>query len=102
MHIVSKKKIVEYCKSNRRKDARAAKETLDAWYYEVKRAQWSAPSEIKAKYRSASILPKERVVFNICGNKYRLVVIVRFRARRVYIRFIGTHAEYDKINATEV
>ena len=102
VHIVSRKKLVDYCKANKRKDAPAVKSALDAWFHEVKRSSWKSPSDIKKKYASASILPNDRVVFNISGNKYRLVAIIRYRAQRVFIRFIGTHKEYDKINATEV
>lgn len=76
-----------------------AKEPLEAWYHETKKAKWESWADIKEKYSSASILKGSRVVFNISGNKYRLVVKINFPARIVYIRFIGTHKEYDKINA---
>ncbi len=68
----------------------------------VKAADWPRPADIKAMFRSADILADDRVVFNIGGNKYRLVVAVHYRGRRVFIRFIGTHAEYDRIDATTV
>ena len=79
-----------------------AKYPLETWYHEVKRAKWKDWTDIKAKYVSASILKNKRVVFNIGGNKYRLVVKINYFAQIVYIRFIGTHKEYDKINAEEV
>jgi mRNA interferase HigB len=68
----------------------------------VKAADWSKPTDIKAMFRSADILANDRVVFNIGGNKYRLVVAVHYRGKRIYIRFVGTHAEYDRIDAATV
>jgi mRNA interferase HigB len=79
-----------------------AEEPLMAWYREVEKADWSGPAEVKDKYRSASIVGDNRVVFNIKGNDYRLVVKINYRYRVVYVRFIGTHAEYDKIDVEEV
>ena len=75
---------------------------LKAWYAEVKAANRRSPAEIKRFYRSASILGNNRVVFNIKGNSYRLVTAVNYNFKIVYIRFIGTHKEYDKINAEEI
>jgi mRNA interferase HigB len=75
---------------------------LKAWFYEASRGTWSDPADVKAKYSSASILKGGRVVFNIGGNKYRLVVRINYGAGIVYIRFVGTHREYDQINAEEV
>ena len=65
----------------------------------VKAADWSKPVDIKEMFRSAEILANDRVVFNVGGNKYRLVVALHYRGKRVYIRFVGTHAEYDRIDA---
>jgi mRNA interferase HigB len=79
-----------------------ARQPLFAWFAEVEKAEWTGPEDIKARYPSASIVNKERVVFNIKGNNYRVVVAVKFEFHVVYIRFIGTHAEYDKIDATTV
>ncbi len=79
-----------------------AEESLKAWYKEAEGASWSTPAEIKEKYRSASILKNNRVVFNICDNKYRLIVRVNYKYHMIYIRFLGTHKEYDKVNAEEV
>lgn len=75
---------------------------MRAWFHEARIADWSTPADIKASYRNASILGNNRVVFNIGGNKYRLVVAVNYRARIVFIRFIGSHVEYDRINAEEI
>jgi len=72
---------------------------LEAWYYEAKHAQWASPAEIKALYGSASILKSNRVVFDIAGNKYRLIVRINYESKTVFVRFIGTHREYDEIDA---
>jgi mRNA interferase HigB len=79
-----------------------AEEPLSAWYADAHKADWTSPDTIKRRYRSASILPGNRVVFNIGGNKYRLVARINYFYRVVYIRFIGTHAEYDRIDAETV
>ncbi len=77
-------------------------EPLLAWYREVEKDDWDDPVKVKEKYRSASIIKGSRVVFNIKGNDYRLVVKINYPYRIIYIRFVGTHAEYDKINVEEV
>lgn len=75
---------------------------LKSWFRETCKAEWKNPNEIKVEYPSASILNENRVVFNIKGNKYRLIVKINFDYEMVWIRFIGTHAEYDKINADKI
>lgn len=75
---------------------------MRAWVSVAKAADWTTPAEVKQLFRSADIVANNRLVFNIGGNKYRLVVAVHYRAKRLFIRFIGTHAEYDKIDATTV
>lgn len=75
---------------------------LKAWYAEVSRSTWRSPSDIKRVYPHASIIDAERVVFNIHGNDYRLVAKVWFAGQIVYVKFIGTHAEYDKIEVKEL
>ena len=79
-----------------------AEQHLKSWVDEVRKANWSQPAEIKAQYRNASILKNRRVVFNIKGNDYRLVVSVAYRFQAVYVKFIGSHDEYDDINAETV
>jgi mRNA interferase HigB len=79
-----------------------AEQPLRAWVSVVKAADWSKPTDVKDMFRSADILANGRAVFNIGGNKYRLVAAVHYRGKRVYIRFVGTHAEYDRINAVAV
>ena len=77
-------------------------EALKAWYREAVSAKWSNPTELKQKFRKASILKTGRVVFNICGNKFRLIVGVNYSVKIVYVKWLGTHAEYDGINAEDV
>jgi mRNA interferase HigB len=79
-----------------------AKAELDAWFHEVEAAIWANPAQIKEQYGSASILKSSRVVFNICGNKYRLVTKVNYPYSIVYVRFAGTHREYDHIDAEAI
>ena len=79
-----------------------ARQALQAWYQDALHATWTSPADIASTYRNASILPHNRVVFNIKGNRYRLVVAIQYQFGIVYIRFIGTHAEYDKVDATMI
>ena len=79
-----------------------AREPALAWYRHVLAADWAAPADVKADFRSASILKDGRVVFNVAGNKYRLVVWINYGYRVVYVRFIGTHAQYDRIDAQTI
>ena len=75
---------------------------LKAWFAEVARSEWKTMSDIKKQYATASVVDSERVVFNIGGNKYRLVVWVNYAYRVVYVRFIGTHVQYDRIDAQTI
>jgi mRNA interferase HigB len=79
-----------------------AKAELDAWFHEAEGARWANPAQVKEKYGNASILKGSRVVFNICGNKYRLVVKINYSYAVVYVRFAGTHREYDQVNAETI
>ena len=79
-----------------------AERPLRAWFAEARAAEWRGPADIRERYPSASLLAGNRVVFNIGGNKFRLVVAIRYDARIVFIRFIGTHQQYDKIDAASV
>ena len=97
MRIISRKRLVEFWEVHP-----DAEQPLRAWYAETKKANWKTPAEIKAIYRSVSILPHNRVVFNIKGNDYRIVVIVEYTQGKLFIRFIGTHSEYDGIDATTI
>lgn len=79
-----------------------SEQPLKAWHDEATHAEWKQPAEIKAHYRSASILKNRRVVFNIKGNDYRLIVAVAYKVGVVYIKFVGTHAQYDAVDAETV
>jgi mRNA interferase HigB len=81
---------------------RDAEQPLRTWVHIVRAVDWSRPTDIKVLFNSADILANDRVVFNIGGNKYRLVAAVHYRGKRVYVRFIGTHAEYDAIDAARI
>ena len=80
----------------------AAEQPLRAWFAEVAGAAWSGMADIKARYGHASVIDAERVVFNIGGNKYRLVVKVWFPGQAVFVKFVGTHAEYDKLDVSRL
>ena len=79
-----------------------AQTPLQAWYALASRAQWKSPTDIKEAYRSASFTNNNRVVFNIKGNDYRLVVLVRYDKDLLFVKFVGTHAQYDKVDVTTV
>jgi mRNA interferase HigB len=96
MRIISRKWLVEFWQIHP-----DAEQPLRAWYVEAKKASWRSPTEIKSTYRNASLLANNRVVFNIKGNDYRLIVIIEYKQNKIFIRFIGTHQEYDRIDAAK-
>ena len=79
-----------------------AGQALLAWYEEAETAQWNSPNELKLQYRSASILTDKRVVFNIHGNTFRLIVDIEYRLKIVFVVWFGTHKQYDKLDAKKV
>jgi mRNA interferase HigB len=85
-----------------RPDCQDAKQPLLAWFKEVERAAWRTPAEVKGLYRSADVVGDNRIVFNIGGNKYRLVVWVKYSVQLVLIKWVGTHGEYDRIDVTTI
>ncbi|HEY1932610.1 MAG TPA: type II toxin-antitoxin system HigB family toxin [Acetobacteraceae bacterium] len=85
-----------------RQDQPAVKVALDAWFDEVKKARWRNTADVKRSYATASIVTADRIVFNVKGNAYRLVVAVDFDRDIVWIKWIGTHRDYDRIDVTEV
>jgi mRNA interferase HigB len=99
MRIISRKALRQFWEQPQYADS---EQPLRAWFRETTRADWKSPAEIKDVYRSASIVGNDRVVFNIAGNKYRLVVRVNYAYGIVYIRFIGTHRQYNRIDVKEV
>jgi mRNA interferase HigB len=94
------KQFVERLKGN--KDQKAVKSALDAWFHEVLHADWRTPADVLKSYANASIVGPDRVVFNIKGNNYRLVVAISYRHQIVFIKWLGTHTEYDKIDVKTV
>src|SRR4051794_27091987 len=97
MRVISRKPLTELAK--RHPDAKGE---LDAWFHQTGAASWANPARVKADYGNASILKGGRVVFNICGNKYRLIAKINYAYSIVYVRFAGTHREYDEIDAEEI
>lgn len=79
-----------------------AEQPLKAWYDEAIQAEWRTPAEVKAQYRRASVLKNNRIVFNIKGNHYRLIVAIAYQRGWVFVKFVGTHKAYDAINAETV
>ncbi len=92
MRIISKSTLVKYYQKNEQ-----AKTALELWYRETKKANWSNFSDIKNTFNSADSIGNQHYVFNIKGNDFRLIVVIRFTISTVLIRFVGTHNEYDKI-----
>ena len=97
MRIIARRTLLEFWEKHR-----DAEQPLRAWYYDAKKADWRSPADIKRVYANASIVGENRVVFNIKGNRYRLVVANNYPHRISYIRFVGTHQEYDRIDVTTV
>ncbi len=97
MHIISRKPLREFSEKHP-----PAKTPLDTWFADVSRAEWSSFADIRAAYGSADVVAGNRVIFDIGGNKYRLVVKVAYNCGKVFVRFVGTHAEYDKIDAKTI
>lgn len=99
MRVIAKSTLKKFWEKPACADARAP---LESWYEEALKATWSSPHSVKDHYRSASICDNNRVVFNIGGNKYRLVVEIQYRVGIVWVKFIGTHAQYDQIDVESV
>ena len=99
MRVISKKTLKFFYENPLYADS---KDSLEAWHSEALKANWKNPNEIKEKYANASTVGNNRIVFNIHGNKYRLIVKINYPAKIIFIRFVGTHEEYDNVNAKEV
>ena len=99
MRVISRRVLAEFWNHPAHRDAEIP---LRAWFKEAERAAWTTPADIKARFASASVLKNGRVVFNVGGNKYRLVVKVNYAVGAVFVRFVGTHAGYDRIDAEDV
>jgi mRNA interferase HigB len=103
MRIIARRTLREFVDSLAgHKDQPAVKASLDAWFDEVRKARWRSAAEVKRSYATASIVTAERIVFNVKGNAYRLVVAVDFEKRIAWIKWIGTHKDYDPIDVTKV
>jgi mRNA interferase HigB len=103
MRIIARQTLRQFVESRAGyRDQRALRTALDAWFDEVRKARWSSTADVKRLYASASIVSSDRVVFNIRGNAYRLVVAVDFEKGIVWIKWLGTHRDYDRIDVREV
>ena len=99
MRVIAKSTLKQFWAQPGRSDSRGA---LESWHEEAIKANWTSPQTVKDQYASASICGNNRVVFNIAGNKYRLVVEMQYRAGIAWVKFIGTHAQYDRIDVETV
>ena len=99
MRIISKKRLKDFYEQSKYRDSKNA---LESWHKEVLKLDWSNPNEIKKMYKNASVVGDTKVVFNIAGNKYRLIVKINYYAKIVFVKFVGTHKQYDKINIREL
>ncbi len=97
MRIIAKRTLRAFCKSEPR-----AEQPLRAWYAIAAKADWSSPTDVKTAYGNASIVGNDRVVFNIGGNRYRLIVRFDYTHQIGFVRFVGTHAEYDAVDASRI
>jgi mRNA interferase HigB len=103
MRIIARRTLRDFVASRvGHKDQGALKAALDAWFDEVRKARWTSSADVKRLYATASVVSAERIVFNIKGNHYRLVIAVDFEKGIVWIKWIGTHADYDQIDVMEV
>lgn len=99
MRVIAKSTLRKFWEQPQYADSKGA---LESWYDEAIQASWATPQDIKAQYRNASICGNHRVVFNIGGNKYRLVVEMQYRSGIAWVKFVGTHAMYDQIDVESV
>jgi mRNA interferase HigB len=103
MRIIARRSLREFVASRAgHKDQPALKSATDAWFSEVSKAKWRGMADVKRRYAAASVITSERIVFNIKGNDYRLVVAVDFEKSIVWIKWIGSHRDYDRIDVKEV
>lgn len=103
MRIIARRTLREFvAKLRGRRDQSAVKAALDAWFAEASRARWASSADVKRLYASASIVGADRAVFNIKGNDYRLIVAIDYEKAIVWVKWIGTHADYDDIDVREV
>lgn len=97
MRIISRRTLREFWEGHPESE-----QALQAWYHDARRAAWRSPRDIKRTYANASVIGRNRVVFNIKGNRYRLVVAINYGYQICYIRFVGTHEEHDQVDTEQV
>lgn len=97
MRVISRKRLIDFYL-----DHPDAKSHLESWFHEARAADWKTSSEVKQRYPSSSMVGSDRVVFDVCRNRYRLVVRIDYRCGIVFVRFLGTHADYDRIDVREI
>lgn len=103
MRVIARKTLRRFIDSLKgSKDQKAVKSALDSWFHEVRQANWGNPADVVEAFANASIVGSDRVVFNIKGNDYRLVVAIHYRLQIVFVKWLGSHAEYDKIDVKTV
>jgi mRNA interferase HigB len=103
MRVISRRTLREYVESRAgRRDQKAVKAALDAWFDEIRKAAWRSPADLKRQFASASVVSSDRVVFNIKGNDHRLVAAIDFEKGILWVKWIGTHAAYDRIDVRTV
>jgi mRNA interferase HigB len=103
MRIIARRTLKAFAESRAgHRDQNALKAALDSWFAEANKAKWSSMAELKAQYTTASVITGERVVFNIKGNDFRLVAAIDFEKSILWIKWIGTHRDYDRINVKDV
>lgn len=99
MHVISHRKLKEFYESPGREDSRVA---LQRWYDVAQRAEWHTLADIREDFPTTDYVGNQHYVFDIRGNRYRLVVVIKFTIGRIFVRFVGTHAEYDKIDCSTI
>lgn len=103
MRVIARRTLIQFVEiRSGHRDHKALKASIDAWFAEASKADWTSTADVKARYATASIVSSERIVFNIKGNDYRLIVAVDFEKSIVWIKWLGSHRDYDRIDASEV
>lgn len=103
MRVIARRTLTKFVESLKgKKGQKAVKAALDSWFHEAMRAKWKSPADLRTSYRNASIVGPDRAIFNIKGNAYRLVVAVDYGRQIIFIKWIGTHADYDRIDVKTV
>lgn len=97
MHVIARRTLVAFWQSHP-----DSKRQLELWYHDACGADWQNSAEVKARYATASVINRERIVFNVCGNKYRLIARINYASQTLFIRHVGTHEQYNRIDAETV